>query len=293
MEESEVPAPQYFQTRNGRIAYWSFFTEEQTVPIVMVHGGPGDGCSPDKGEKMTVGHPVYMYDQLGCGESDPIPDIGKWGLDEYTSELREFIDGMGFDKVILIGASWGSALCVSYAKLTSCAKIVAMVLPSPYLSAEIWKDDSIKNVSEMSHTAYLQLMECLDAGDFGERYRAIMKDYYAKYLFTREVNRPIADAVAEAPLNDVFRALCGENDFECTGTLKGLDLTDYLPEIDVPVLFMCGDSDEVRMDTMQMYREYVPGSRLAVVPFAGHALSFEQFELYLSNILGFLIEIGQ
>lgn len=45
----------------------------------------------------------------------------------------------------------------------------------------------------------------------------------------------------------------GPDNTVCTGTLKDFDVTDTLPMIDVPVLYMCGDTDEVRISTLLDY----------------------------------------
>ena len=51
----------------------------------------------------------------------------------------------------------------------------------------------------------------------------------------------------------------GDDETYCTGTLKDFDVTDTLPRIDVPVLYMCGDSDELRVETMLDYARSTPG----------------------------------
>ena len=41
-----------------------------------------------------------------------------------------------------------------------------------------------------------------------------------------------------------------------------------------------------------MYRDSTPGSALSIVQDAGHALSFEQFDIYRQCILSFLSDRG-
>ncbi|MDD2626703.1 MAG: alpha/beta hydrolase, partial [Candidatus Methanomethylophilus sp.] len=98
---------------------------------------------------------------------------------------------------------------------------------------------------------------------------------------------PIADA-AEDTYGDVFNVLWGPDENVCTGVLTGFDVEGVLPELKMPALFMCGDSDEVTLSTMQRYRDLLPGARLAVIPGAGHATAKDRPELYAAVLTEFL-----
>ena len=261
------------------------------TPVVLIHGGPGDACDPAKGARMRLGRPVYQYDQLGCGKSDPV-DLDTYRLDDFADELKGLLDHFGHDRYILVGASWGAGVICAFLKRYGMYRVAALVMPSPFLSSEIWYDDQVTNMKSVSETMYLRMMDFVNGRATVETYRDVMKEYYARFLFTRECNRPIAEAVACSDPNPVFKAMWGPNDMVCTGTLSDFDVTDVLPEITVPVLYMCGDSDEVTLPTMESYVESTPGSRLAVVPFAGHAVAFEQFDVYRTCIISFLSEVG-
>ena len=293
MEET-APEPRFLKTKNGRIAWWICCEEgcRDNIPAVLVHGGPGDGCDPLKGPRMALGRPVYQYDQLGCGSSDPIPDPDSWTADDYAEELAEFLDGVGIGKCILIGASWGAGLICSYIASHGTSRIAALVLPSPFLSSEIWVDDMVTNLKSMSEGAYPRLMECIHGRGPEEDITKIMGEYNSRFLFSKPINREIALACASDGPNPVFAKMWGPNEMVCTGTLHDFDVTDVLPSIDVPVLYMCGDSDEVTIPTAMMYRDSTPGSALSIVQDAGHALSFEQFDIYRQCILSFLSDRG-
>ena len=292
MEETEIP-PRYFDTGKGRTAWWRFCEEgcEDAVPVVMVHGGPGDGCDPAKGSRMALKRPIYQYDQLGCGKSDSV-DLEGYGEEDFASELAGLLEHFGHERYILIGASWGAGVICAYLKRYGMSKVAALVMPSPFLSSQIWYDDQVTNMKSVSETMYLRMMDFVHGRAPESTYSEIMAEYYARFLFTRECNKSIAQAVAASEPNPVFKALWGPNDMVCTGSLADFDVSDILPEITVPVLYMCGDSDEVTLPTMESYVESTPGSRLAVIPFAGHALAFEQFDLYRECIEVFLSEIG-
>ena len=54
----------------------------------------------------------------------------------------------------------------------------------------------------------------------------------------------------------------GPTEFHATGTLLGFDVTDRLHEIDVPVLFITGEFDEARPETVMEFQQSVAGARL-------------------------------
>ena len=134
---------QYLDTSGGKLAYWSYDTHLHTTPIVFVHGGPGGDSNPVKARRLRTGHPVYLFDQMGCGMSDPVRDFDSWTVSEYVTQMREFIDSIPSKEVIIYGASWGAGLTVAYAGETGLHKVKALVLCSPFLSSKLWSEDAL------------------------------------------------------------------------------------------------------------------------------------------------------
>ncbi len=284
---------QPFRTSKGTIAYYAYNTHLDGVPVIFLHGGPGDGAGTTRGRKMHLKHPIYTYDQMGCGRSDRIEDLSSWDQEDYFTELNEFIEGMGFEKVILIGASWGAGLAIGYAVRYGCGRIQLMILPSPFISSERWTSDQMKNMQSLPE-GYRREMDAFMNGEGTiENYRHVMSEYYSRFLFAREVNREIAVSAGQSVQNDVFLSMWGPNDLVCEGTMKDFDLIPELNKIDVPVLFMCGDSDEVTIDTINEYVKAVKGSRLSVIPYAGHVIGKDQPTLYMESMKAYLEENGQ
>ena len=295
-EQVEVPGDDdvtFVETTKGRIASYGYNTHLMGIPVIFLHGGPGDGAGTTKMRRLHLDHPVYTYDQMGCGRSDPIPDIKSWNHEDYFRELNEYIERMGFSKVILIGASWGAGLALGYAIRFGCDRIESMILPSPFISSKRWEEDQWVNLKALPQEFQDLMRRYVDGNGTIDDYRRVMSEYYSKYLFTRECNREIAVEAGNAEQNDVFKAMWGTNDFVCEGNMKDLDLIPDLGRITVPVLLMCGDSDEVTLDTLMEYHRLIKGSRVSVVPFAGHVLSMEQPEAYADAVKGFLREYGQ
>jgi len=87
-------------------------------PVVLLHGGPGAGCSA----RMRCFHDpakyrIVLFDQRGSGRSTPHADLidnTTWDLVADTEKLRE---KLGIDKWQVFGGSWGSTLALAYAEM--------------------------------------------------------------------------------------------------------------------------------------------------------------------------------
>ena len=87
------------------------------IPVVVLHGGPGGGCSP--GMRRFFHPDVYriiLFDQRGCGRSTPhasVEDNTTWHLVKDIERIRKHL---GVDQWIVFGGSWGSTLALVYAE---------------------------------------------------------------------------------------------------------------------------------------------------------------------------------
>lgn len=86
-------------------------------PVVLLHGGPGAGCS----DKMRRFHDpakyrIVLFDQRGAGRSTPHADLvdnTTWHLVADIEALREHL---GIARWQVFGGSWGSTLALAYAE---------------------------------------------------------------------------------------------------------------------------------------------------------------------------------
>ena len=97
-------------------------------PVVMLHGGPGGGCS----DKMRRFHDpakyrIVLFDQRGSGRSTPHADLvdnTTWHLVEDIETLRATL---GIERWQVFGGSWGSTLALAYAE-THPQRVTELVL---------------------------------------------------------------------------------------------------------------------------------------------------------------------
>ena len=102
---------------DGHSLYWERVGTPGAKPAVMLHGGPGGGCSPDHRRQWNPEHyDVLLFDQRGCGRSTPFASLEAnttWDLVADIERLRQLC---GHEKWQVFGGSWGSTLALSYAE---------------------------------------------------------------------------------------------------------------------------------------------------------------------------------
>jgi proline iminopeptidase len=86
-------------------------------PAVVLHGGPGGGCSPGMRRYFDpdAWH-VILFDQRGCARSRPHASVEgntTWDLIEDIESIRRRI---GVEAWTVFGGSWGAALGLLYAE---------------------------------------------------------------------------------------------------------------------------------------------------------------------------------
>ncbi len=87
------------------------------APVVVLHGGPGGGCSPAMRRYFDPAHyRVVLFDQRGCGRSRPHASVESnttWHLIADIEQIRELL---GIGRWDVFGGSWGAALALLYAQ---------------------------------------------------------------------------------------------------------------------------------------------------------------------------------
>ncbi|MDG6095546.1 prolyl aminopeptidase [Acetobacter sp. AN02] len=115
-------------TGDGHEIYWELCGNPQGIPAVVLHGGPGGGCTPAQRRFFDPSkYNILLFDQRGCGRSKPHASLDNnttWDLVRDIERLREHL---GAEKWLVFGGSWGSALALAYAQ-THPGRVSALVL---------------------------------------------------------------------------------------------------------------------------------------------------------------------
>jgi proline-specific peptidase len=282
----------FIDVPGGRVWYRVAGADRPGVPLLGLHGGPGfthdtlltlDGLASDR--------PVVLYDQLGSGRSDRPGDPDLYRVERFVEEVGRVREGLGLDRIHLLGHSWGGTLALSYT-LTGPADLESLILASPLVSTSRWLEDARRLRSELPE----EVQRVLD--DHEEReftgcpeYVAATYEFYRRHLCRKEPwPEELERGFAGVGL-DVYETMWGPTEFHATGTLLDLDLVPRLEELRLPVLFTCGRYDEASPDTVASFTGAVPGAEMVVFEQSSHTAHLEESERYLDVVRAFLQRI--
>jgi proline iminopeptidase len=107
---------------DGNLVYWEICGNPSGKSAVVVHGGPGSGCSA---RFRTLFDPsayrLVLFDQRNCGRSTPhasAPDIdlGSNNTANLIADIELLRRHLDVDRWLVFGGSWGSTLSLAYAE---------------------------------------------------------------------------------------------------------------------------------------------------------------------------------
>ncbi len=106
---------------DGHRVYWETCGNPDGKPALVVHGGPGSGCSPGFRRFFDPGaYRVVLFDQRNCGRSlppaaDPATDLATNTTHHLLGDIERLREYMNIDAWLVLGGSWGSTLGLAYA----------------------------------------------------------------------------------------------------------------------------------------------------------------------------------
>ena len=87
------------------------------VPLVYLHGGPGDAVSDAFKRQFDLSvFRLMLFDQRGCGKSKPRNHLEKNTTRYLIHDIETLRTKMEVEKWIVAGGSWGTSLALIYAE---------------------------------------------------------------------------------------------------------------------------------------------------------------------------------
>ena len=289
----------FVQTGDGNVWY-QILGKGNKIPLLLIHGGPGGrSCSglPVYG-KLGKERPVVLYDQLDSGRSERTGNRELWELSRFVDELAKLREQLGLKEVHLLGSSWGAAVAIEYLLTRSPEGVASVIFAGPLLGTEKWMEDA-RILLEQLPTATSDTLKKYEAlGQYDHpAYQQATEVFYSRYLRRSPVPKKMTKACQDGGAfnADLYRYMWGPTEFNATGTLRTFDRTSDLGKLQCPVLFITGEFDEARLETMYEFQKQVPGSKVHIVPGAGHSKTVDNPQDYLRAIRDFMnqVEVGR
>lgn len=107
---------------------------ESGLPALVLHGGPGSGCSPLLARYFDPAqYRVICMDQRGAGASQPAGCTLHNTTADLLDDLRSLRDQLGLERWLVVGGSWGATLGLLHA-LDDPAAVTGLLLRGVFLA---------------------------------------------------------------------------------------------------------------------------------------------------------------
>ena len=247
------------------------------------------------------GYNVYLYDQIGSGESGRLKEIDNYTVARHIEDLHEIIKKIGAEKVILIGQSWGAIFAALFVA-DNPDKIEKIIFTSPGPIYPVRKELANSKVPDSIHLRNPFFTNAMGNKKVNNIRTKTMKWFATRFgmklasnkeadefetLLDYELNKSTVCDTSKIP-----GAEAGGGFYSSIMTYNSLlkiqNPRPKLIEVKIPVLIIKGECDNQKWGFTNEYKEIFENSELSVIPGAGHFISVEQPELYLKVIHRFL-----
>jgi proline iminopeptidase len=110
------------ETGDGNRLYWEVCGNPSAKPAVVLHGGPGSGCTPGWRRYFDpAAYRIVLFDQRGCGRSrphagDPAVSLEANMTAHLIADIEQLREELGVGRWLVLGGSWGTTLGLAYAQ---------------------------------------------------------------------------------------------------------------------------------------------------------------------------------
>jgi pimeloyl-ACP methyl ester carboxylesterase len=251
--------------------------------LLLVHGftGAKEDFADHIDDLAALGWHVLAPDLRGHGGSPHPEGESAYSLDTFAADVAALVDGLGWDRFVLLGHSMGGMIAQVYA-LTHPARLDGLVLmDTSHGPVKLMERDLVEGGREVVRaggmSALIEATRDSDGVLDSPAHQRVLAERpgYAEY---GEKN-----SLASAP--DMFLAMTAE-------LFEQADRLDGLAQLDVPTLVIVGEQDAPFIEPSQQMARAIKGARLEVIADAGHSPQFENPSAWLSALTSFLEEVN-
>ena len=151
----------YLEVSDIHEIYYELCGNPDGIPVFVIHGGPGAGCSPYMRRFFNPEkYLIVLHDQRGCWRSKPRLELRDNNIQALVKDIEQLRLYLELDKIVLFGGSWGSTLILAYAEDYP-ANIEAMVLRGVYLATPEEFPDYYNLIGKFFPEEYQNIMDLL------------------------------------------------------------------------------------------------------------------------------------
>jgi 3-oxoadipate enol-lactonase len=253
----------------------TYRTDGEGEPVLLLNGG-----------MMTIGawEPIAValaprFQVIRCDFRGQLQSPGEPepSLEAHVRDLVELLDGIGIERVHVVGTSYGGLVGLLFAILhPERTASVTVIAATGRITPEFW--ESTARCRELA-------LEAAAGGDGGRVLEYILPDTYTPEYLEKQAKALEFHRRWVAALPIVwFRGVAA-----ILASVQGVDLTPHLGDIRCPALIVAGERDLMfPLEQSRALAEAIPGARLEVVPGAPHGMVVENPDATARLLLDFI-----
>ncbi|MEZ4769436.1 MAG: alpha/beta fold hydrolase [Caldilineales bacterium] len=211
---------------------------------------------------------LLLYDCRGMWQSEH--PAGPFSMEQHADDLAGLLDGLGVEAAHIGGVSYGAEISMVFA------------LRHPARTRSLIVGSAVSQIDAQLRGMIDSWITATRIGDSEMLYRVTYPVNFSERWIA--ANGPALEAARER-----YRHLDMEALLQLLLSFARLDITAQLQRISAPTLVIVGEEDILKPRRYaEIIASKIPGSQFAVIPHAGHAVMWEQADLFNSLVLGFL-----
>ncbi|MBI2165404.1 MAG: alpha/beta fold hydrolase [Chloroflexi bacterium] len=234
------------------------------TPIILTHGFAGTTRMWDPQiPVLSQGYRLILHDLRGHGQSDAPSDLAQYSWDIVIEDIYQLLRNLGVRQAIVGGLSLGGLVSLHfYIRHPEMTKALILMDTGPGFrnpeSRAAWDRERLRVSAVLEKGGMVAFM----VSPYSEN------DYYTSPDIMVSLN-PVG-------LSNINRALQTNQEMV------------PLEKVTVPTLVIVGQNDTAAIAPANYMHRKIQGSRMAVVPGAGHGSNMDQPEIFNRAILDFL-----
>lgn len=285
--------------RSGRLAvdslhelYWEESGNPEGIPVVYLHGGPGEGAPPSKRSFWDPeSYRIVLFDQRGALRSTPLAELRDNTTQALVEDIEKLRKHLGIERWLITGGSWGTTLALAYGEAYP-EPCLGFLLRGVFLGTEDeidWFIHGMRRFFPRAHEDFINFIPQEERHDLLEAYLSRMTDpdhdiqmeaarCWVRYSASCSLLRHDPEGVEEQAADDTTALGMGRLDawyfknrlfLEEDQLIQGIGAINHLP-----CRIVQGGHDMIATpnSAFRLHKAW-PGSVLTMIQDAGHAPS--------------------
>ncbi len=261
----------YFTYQNKQIHYQ---VNGEGKPLLILNGIMMSTKSWDPFVESFKDYQLIRVDFFDQGLSDALEE-------DYTQEVQvdmlyHFLKYLKIEKVNVVGISYGGEIAILFA-----LKYQQIIEKLIVFNSVAYTTDILKTTGHVWNQ-YAKQRDTLNY------YEQTIPVIYSKTFI--EKNKEWMENRKNLLCSTVFKdPVFLDKMIRLTNSAESFDARDRLNELNIPVLIVAAEEDELTPPSEQrLIASLIKDSRIVIIPGVGHASMYEDPELFVSLVIGFL-----